>query len=244
MRVLLEPAGPASAATAALAAAGVATGAGLPASLVAIHESTQYALGTYARLPESRALAAAVQSLLAGAASGDILIEEGGVRTRAFVQYLAPPPFLLICGAGPDAQPVASAARGLGWRVAVFDHRPAYAVPERFPGATVHCAPAQMLRSHVDLSRCHAAVVMSHHLASDTAYLRQFAEESKPGYIGLLGPAARRRRLAEDLGAAADALRSRLHGPVGIDVGAVTPEGIALSIVAQIHAWLAGREMA
>jgi len=244
MRVLLEPAGPGTAAAAALAAAGTATAAGMSASLVAIHESTRYALGSYSQPHASDALAAAVQGVLARAASGEILVEDGGLRTRAFVQYLAPPPFLLICGAGPDAQPVASAARGLGWRVAVFDHRPAYAVPERFPGATVHCAPASAMRSYVDLSRCHAAVVMSHHLASDTAYLRQFAEDAKPGYIGLLGPAARRRRLAEDLGAAADALRSRLHGPVGIDIGAVTPEGIALSIVTQIHAWLAGREKA
>jgi xanthine/CO dehydrogenase XdhC/CoxF family maturation factor len=243
MRVLLEPAGAGTLAAAALAAAGVATDGGRPASLVSIHESTRYPLGTYAQAPASAALDAAVQSVLAGAASDDVLVEESGLRTRAFVQYLAPPPFLLICGAGPDAQPVASAARGLGWRVAVFDHRPAYAVAERFPGARVHCAAASALRSHVEISRCHAAVVMSHHLASDTAYLRQFAEEAKPGYIGLLGPAARRRRLAEDLGAAADALRSRLHGPVGIDIGAVTPEGIALSIVTQIHAWLAGREM-
>jgi xanthine/CO dehydrogenase XdhC/CoxF family maturation factor len=39
-----------------------------------------------------------------------------------------------------------------------------------------------------------------------------------------------------------DALQPRIRGPVGIDIGAVTPEGIALAIVSQIHAWLAGRE--
>jgi xanthine/CO dehydrogenase XdhC/CoxF family maturation factor len=43
------------------------------------------------------------------------------------------------------------------------------------------------------------------------------------------------------LGPAAAQLESRIHGPVGIDIGAVTPEGIALAIVSQIHAWLAGR---
>jgi len=43
------------------------------------------------------------------------------------------------------------------------------------------------------------------------------------------------------LGSSADKLKCRLHGPVGIDIGAVTPEGIALAIVGQIHAWLAGR---
>jgi xanthine/CO dehydrogenase XdhC/CoxF family maturation factor len=48
-------------------------------------------------------------------------------------------------------------------------------------------------------------------------------------------------RLMQDLGAAADALQRRLHSPVGLDLGAVTPEGIALAIVSEIHAWLAGR---
>jgi xanthine/CO dehydrogenase XdhC/CoxF family maturation factor len=55
-----------------------------------------------------------------------------------------------------------------------------------------------------------------------------------------LGPAARRERLIKDLGAAADSLRSRVRGPVGIAIGAATPEAIALSIVSEIHAHLAG----
>jgi xanthine/CO dehydrogenase XdhC/CoxF family maturation factor len=244
MRVLLEPVGAGTSAAAAMAAAGRATAAGIPTCLVAIHESASYALGTYAEPPPSVALAAAVRSALEDAASAEIEFAERAGRTRAFVQYLAPPPSLLICGAGPDAQPVVSAARGLGWRVTVVDHRPSYAVAERFPGAVVHCAAAQTLTSNVDVLHCHAAVVMSHHLASDTAYLQQLALAATPGYIGLLGPAARRKRLADDLGTVADALRPRLRGPVGMDIGAVTPEGIALSIVSQIHAWLAGRERA
>jgi xanthine/CO dehydrogenase XdhC/CoxF family maturation factor len=83
---------------------------------------------------------------------------------------------------------------------------------------------------------------MSHHLASDTEYLRELAEAGMPAYVGLLGPAARRQRIAKELGfATAEKLQARIHGPVGIDLGAVTPEGIALAIVGQIHAWLAGR---
>jgi xanthine dehydrogenase accessory factor len=85
-------------------------------------------------------------------------------------------------------------------------------------------------------------VVMSHHLASDQAYLRELSAAGVPHYVGLLGPESRRMRVVNELGAAADGLRSRIHGPVGIDIGAATPEGIALSIVAQIHAWLAGRQ--
>src|SRR6202043_1687149 len=108
--------------------------------------------------------------------------------------FFAPPPHILICGAGPDAQPVTTAALALGWRVTVVDHRPAYALAERFPGATVQRVDARTLRSSVAVAECHAVVVMSHHLPSDVAYLRELAEAGVPDYIGLLGPPARRRR--------------------------------------------------
>lgn len=219
MRVLLEPAGPDSRAETVLATAGATAQRGDSACLVMVHDSTQLPLGTYrddAALP-------------------------GAERARAFVQTLLPPPHLLICGAAPDAQPVASTARALGWRVSVVDHRPAYAVAARFAGAEVHVAHPKSLRSEVDLARCHAAVVMSHHLPSDEIYLRELAAAGAPAYVGLLGPKARRRRLAQELGTDMDLLSTRIRGPVGLDIGAMTPEGIALSIIGQIHAWLADR---
>jgi len=242
MRVLLEPAGPGSPAAAALAAAGDATRAGRPASLIALHESADLPLGTYTAAPPlPPALIHAAEQALADGASRAMDSQAGGRRSRAFVQFLAPAPHVLICGAGLDARPVASAARALGWRVSVVDHRPAYAVAADFPGAEVRLCDPHLLRSAVDLEQCHAAVVMSHHLPSDAAYLRELAQTDRPAYIGLLGPEARRRRLAQELGPVADALQFRIRGPVGFDIGAVTPEGIALAIVGQIHAWLAGR---
>jgi xanthine dehydrogenase accessory factor len=242
MRVLLEPAGPGSPAAAALAAARAATRAGQPASLVAIHESADLALGTYdAAPPLPAALLDAGAQTLADRVSRAMDWQQSGRRTRAFVQFLAPPPHVLICGAGPDARPVASAARALGWRVSVVDHRPNYAVAADFPGAEVKLCDPHLLRAAVDIERCHAAVVMSHHLPSDALYLQELALAGAPAYIGLLGPEARRARLAQELGPVTDALKSRVRGPVGIDIGAVTPEGIALAIVGQIHAWLAGR---
>jgi xanthine/CO dehydrogenase XdhC/CoxF family maturation factor len=189
-------------------------------------------------------MVATAESSIRAAASRELDIETQGRRERAFVQFLAPPPHLLICGAGPDAQPVVSIAHSLGWRVTVVDHRPAYAVANRFPGAEVRLADARLLRSIVNVEGCHAAVVMSHHLLSDTTYLQELAEAGAPAYVGLLGPAARRNRLAKELGLTADKLQSRIRGPVGIDLGAVTPEGIALAIISQIHAWLAGRSVA
>jgi xanthine/CO dehydrogenase XdhC/CoxF family maturation factor len=242
MRVLLEPAGPGSPAAAALAAAGRVTQTGSPASLVSVHESTELPLGTYEPAPRLPfALIAAAERSLAQHSSRDVDWHDGGARTRALVQFLAPPPHLLICGAGPDAQPVVSAARALGWRVSVVDHRPAYAAAADFPGAQVRLCSPDALSTAVATVRCHAAVVMSHHLPSDAAYLRGLARAGVPAYIGLLGPEARRIRLAQELGADFDLLKRRIHGPVGIDIGAVTPEGIALAIVSQIHAWLAGR---
>jgi xanthine/CO dehydrogenase XdhC/CoxF family maturation factor len=242
MRILLEPAGPGSRAAAALATAGQATRAGRAATLIVIHEAADGALGT--QVPAalgSPVLAHAAERALAEAESRAAEEASAGRRTRAFVQFLAPPPHILLCGAGPDAEPVARAALALGWRVTVVDHRPAYALAERFPGAAVRCAEARKLRAGIALDACHAVVVMSHHLPSDLAYLHELAAAGVPEYVGLLGPAARRRRIAAELGAAAESLRGRLHGPVGIDIGAVTPEGIALAIVSEIHGWLAQR---
>jgi xanthine dehydrogenase accessory factor len=219
MRVLLEPAGPMSPAEAALAAAGGVTWSGESTSLVMVHNSAQQRLGTYR----------SDQPL------------DAGELSRAFVQRLAPPPHLLICGAAPDAQAVVAAARALGWRVSVVDHRPAYMLAARFAGAELYLASPGTLRAKVDLTHCHAAVVMSHHLPSDEVYLQELAAAGVPAYVGLLGPTARRRRLAVQLGPLMEKLSGRIHGPAGLDIGAATPEGIALSIVGQIHAWLAGR---
>jgi xanthine dehydrogenase accessory factor len=248
MRVLLEPAGPGSPAATALANASRALRAGQPTSLVMVHESTDVILGTHdaatlsdAPAPARSTLLRAAQRALADAESRSVDTEFAGPRTRAFVQFLPLPPHILICGAGADAQPVAAAALALGWRVTVVDHRPAYALAERFPGAAVRHVDAGNLRASVAVAECHAVVVMSHHLPSDVAYLRELAEAGVPDYVGLLGPSARRRRIAEEMGAVSEKLHSRLRGPVGFDIGAVTPEGIALAIISEIHAWLAQR---
>jgi xanthine/CO dehydrogenase XdhC/CoxF family maturation factor len=241
MRILLEPAGASTHAATALSAAGRALRSAPSTALILVHESLELPLGTYHPSDElPPRLAAAAAQAVASAASRSIDWQSDAGSERAFVQFLAPAPHLLICGAGPDAEPVAASARSLGWRVTVVDHRPAYALAARFPGSSVHLADAGALRGTVSLESCHAAVVMSHQLRSDEGYLRELAAAGAPQYIGLLGPAARRERLIQDLGAGADSLRSRVRGPVGMDIGAATPEAIALSIVGQIHAHLAG----
>jgi xanthine dehydrogenase accessory factor len=143
---------------------------------------------------------------------------------------------LLVLGAGPDAMPLVEFAGLLDWHVTILDHRSAYAVAERFPRAQrVTSKPAASLSEELVIARYDAAVVMSHHLPSDELYLAALSLSDVP-YVGLLGPAPRRARLMQQLGARADALRGRLYGPVGLDIGASTPETIALAIVAEILA--------
>lgn len=242
IRILLEPADPGSRAARALETAASAGVRREPTALAMVHEGVNLALGTYAvdsSLPnELRQIAAH-----AVATGNSSVVDQvtPGERMRALVEYLAAPPHLLLCGAGPDAEPVAATARALGWQVTIVDHRPAFIERGRFAGARTIVTDAENIAAHVDLRHCHAAVVMSHILAADVAYLRAAAASDGPGYVGLLGPRARRRRLLQQLDrASASTLEKRLHSPVGLDLGAVTPESIALSIVCEVHAWLAG----
>lgn len=163
-------------------------------------------------------------------------------RAKALVMPVVLPLRLLVLGAGPDAAPLAEIAGLMGWNITVRDHRPAYAVRERFPRARhVHLAPAASLTEELQRTPYDAAIVMSHHLPSDQAYLAALADSDIP-YIGLLGPAPRRARLMHEIGAKGQALNDRLYGPVGLDIGATTPEGIALAIVSEIQAVKSGRK--
>jgi xanthine/CO dehydrogenase XdhC/CoxF family maturation factor len=163
------------------------------------------------------------------------------LRDGSFAVAAARAPALLLCGAGPDAEPVVRMASQVGWQVIVVDHRPAYVEAARFPGAVrVVTVDAADPGAVVALDGFDAAVVMSHNLVADGRYLAALAVSDIP-YVGLLGPAARRERLYAELGSLAEALRPRLRAPVGLDLGGASPEAIALSIVAELQASLHGR---
>jgi xanthine dehydrogenase accessory factor len=147
---------------------------------------------------------------------------------------IKPLPRLLILGAGPDAAPLIRMAEEIGWLVTVVDHRPTYLEADIFGSARRIAVEPERLKTVTDLSKFSAAVVMSHHLATDRIYLDQLAQ-SHIAFLGLLGPRERRDRLISELGNAGKSLRKKLVGPVGIDIGADSPESIALSILAQIH---------
>ncbi len=183
-----------------------------------------------------------LQALLARAVATGRPCGLGGTSEplRVLAVPVALPPRLLLLGAGPDVQPLVDFAGRMAWRITVYDHRSAYAQAGRFPQAEqVLLGRPEALGETVDLSRYDAAVVMSHHLPSDLAYLRVLSSTSIP-YVGLLGPARRREKLLADLGGDAAQLAERLRSPIGINIGGRAPESVALSIVAEIHARLAG----
>ncbi len=148
---------------------------------------------------------------------------------------LLPLPRLLVLGAGLDAIPVVNIADQLGWTITIMDHRQAYLEKAGFgelPNA-FHIEP-EKLSATTDLSQFSAAIVMSHHLATDRVYLRQLAPSSI-SYVGVLGPRARRDRLIEDLSRDGIEGLDRIKGPMGLDIGAACAESIALSILAEVY---------
>lgn len=145
---------------------------------------------------------------------------------------------VLICGAGPDAVPVARVLVELGWGVQVVDHRRAYSKPDRFPAkCTVTQVRPEHLGESINLDQVDAVVIMSHHLENDTAYLGALAGHAIP-YVGVLGPRARRDHLCK----MAQSSDRQVHGPIGLDIGAELPAAIALSVSAEIHAVLNQRD--
>jgi xanthine/CO dehydrogenase XdhC/CoxF family maturation factor len=160
---------------------------------------------------------------------------------NCFVQYVAPPPSLLIFGAGDDARPLVEFAAAMGWHVTVADGRSQLARAERFPGAARVGALEMALKS---AGANDAAVVMTHSYEQDRTILRALlGRELK--YIGVLGPRRRTERLVQDLigemGLTVETAMARLHTPVGLDLGGHSPAPIALSIAAELQAVFAGR---
>ncbi len=147
---------------------------------------------------------------------------------------------LWVCGAGPDAVPLVAIARLMGWQVTVIDHRPAMLSADRWPEVGRLLLPSPIDRAGLaERADCDAAVVMSHSYERDLAYVGALLA-ANVAYVGVLGPRGRTRRMIEELGVS-EADAGRLYAPVGLDLGADTPEEIALAIVAEVQAVRAGR---
>lgn len=158
---------------------------------------------------------------------------------EVFRDVVPAPPALTLFGAGDDAQPLVRMAKELGWHVTLIDSRPAYASRERFPLADkIWVASAEQIAPHLELDGKSFVVVMTHRFQEDLSLLRVLLRRPL-AYLGLLG--ARRRTellfglLSEGESAATPEQLERVCAPIGLDLGATTPESIALSILAEIQ---------
>lgn len=148
---------------------------------------------------------------------------------------IAPPPRLLLLGAGPEAPALIGMLRTLGWHVDVIEHRARYLAGDRLQAAdrVLAARPASAL-PEVDLARFDAAICATHLYEEDRACLEQLATRAIP-FIGLLGPSLRRDELLHELPEALAAqLRDCVEGPAGVMLGAHGPEAVALSIAARL----------
>lgn len=170
------------------------------------------------------------------------LASRGEQRPGRFIEILHPPPRLLVVSAGDDAVHLARLASSVGFRVVVADRRPGLLTPERFPAPIQLVeADAARLGERVVLDSASFAVVMTHHFADDTDYLRALLRSSAR-YIGLLGPRQRTARILGILRAEGPLDESRIYGPVGLDIGTDGAEQVALSVVAELLAVRSGRQ--
>jgi xanthine/CO dehydrogenase XdhC/CoxF family maturation factor len=165
--------------------------------------------------------------------------------SATFIDRIAPPPSLIVFGAGDDAMPLVHFAGQLGWQVTLFDVRPAYATAARFPDAdAVVVAAAEHAARHPAIDASSHVIVMTHRYRDDRAVLRLLLPRSL-AYLGILGPHRRTalildELIAEGLKLTAE-IRERLYAPVGIDLGGASPETVALSIVAELQAFRSKR---
>lgn len=192
--------------------------------------------------------AALLEDAQAALASGKSIVKEyrftEGV-VEAFIEVLHPPVPLYIFGAGSDAIPVARFANELGWNVTIVDHRPAFATAERFPSpASIILARPEEIGAKISFTHHSIALVMTHNFTHDLELLKTLLP-SPARYVGLLGPKKRAELLLRTLQkndfTPTQEQLARLYNPVGLNIGAESPEEIALSILSEIQAIMANR---
>jgi xanthine dehydrogenase accessory factor len=163
-------------------------------------------------------------------------------KAEVFIEVIQPPVPLMIFGAGHDVVPLVRLAQELGWYVTVVDSRQADGTPERFPSVDeVVLSRPEGIGESVVLDNRTMAVVMTHNYLHDLEILKTLLP-SPARYLGILGPKNRTEKLLQDLQeqgiTPTENQLQRLYSPVGLNIGADTPEEIALSIVAEIQAVL------
>ncbi len=165
-----------------------------------------------------------------------------GGRMEVFVEPISPTPRLWLLGAGHVARPTAALARSVGFDVMVVDEREELNTAERFPDCQLLLDdPSDALRRTPLGARDWVLIVTHDHQLDERAL--ESAAGNQARYVGLVGSRRKVFRLVERVLAKrqGDVPVERVYAPVGLDIGAVTPEEIAVSIVAELVALRRGR---
>lgn len=177
---------------------------------------------------------AALEAALAGQGPVSLTFSAG---EETFVRNFQPPEQLILLGGGHIAQPLCRFASGLEFQVTVVDDRPAFANRSRFPqAAQVLCTdfPSAIRQLSPGPGDYVAVITRGHRW--DGVCLRELLSGPAPGYLGMIGS---RRRTAGLLSQLAEegfprAALDQICTPIGLEIGALTPEEIAISILAQL----------
>lgn len=164
----------------------------------------------------------------------------------AFIDYIVPPVSLIIAGAGNDVIPLVHMAQILGWKTTIVDGRPAYAKAERFASTcSVLNLEASKVAENMDFDHRTVFLLMSHNYKYDLAVLGSLLQKNI-SYIGLLGPKKKYeqmlRELCENGIDVSPEKQSHIFSPMGLNIGAASPEEIALSIVSEIQSVLSAQD--
>lgn len=176
--------------------------------------------------------------VLAQGRSQTVELDSKAGLVRVFIEVVKPTPTLIMVGGVHIAIALTALAKTLGFRTLVIDPRRAFGNAARFPDVDrlIQSWPEQAF-SQVDISSGDAVVMLTHDPKIDDPALKKVLN-SPAFYIGALGSRAthekRRRRLLAD--GVSSAQMERLHAPIGLDIGAESPEEIALAIMAEIVA--------
>lgn len=160
-----------------------------------------------------------------------------GGRMDVHVDPLVPDPHLYIVGAGHVGYELGRIAGAAGFRIHVVDDREKFANPERFPGADVIVESIAEWLHRADIAASAYVVVLTRGHVHDLEAMRSLAARELR-YLGLIGSRAKVARIYSLLleeGLPAECL-GRVHAPIGLDIGAVTPAEIAISILAELIA--------
>jgi xanthine dehydrogenase accessory factor len=163
---------------------------------------------------------------------------EGEKGEVTVVEYFLPSRRLIVFGGGHIAMPLSQMAYLLKFKATVFDDRPSFANRTRFPNASeVICESFERISRHLTFQAGDCVAIMTRGHRHDIECLRSvLSSQILPSYVGMIGSRRRVaivRRQMKDEGFPPERLE-RLHAPIGLDIGAVGPEEIALSILAEI----------